>query len=103
MLSRPCYAHYRGVRPLRRRFAKRAVESKDAARFQQAVVDAELSFPAAVKSFESTLGIEISEAKTPRLYREPVRTTVFNLRRRSNASGFFHGPVTNDRYARFRG
>lgn len=49
-------------------FAKRAVESKDAARYQQAFVDSELLFPAAVKSFEPTLGIEISETKTPRLY-----------------------------------
>jgi len=50
--------------------AKHAVESetKDAARFQQAYVDSILVFPDAVKSFESTLGIEISETKTPRLY-----------------------------------
>ncbi len=49
-------------------YAKKAVESKDTARFNQAVTDAELYFPAAVKSFEPTLGIEISEAKTPKLY-----------------------------------
>jgi acid phosphatase (class A) len=49
-------------------YAKKAVESNDAARKAQAVIDANLSFPAAVKSFESTVGIEISEAKTPKLY-----------------------------------
>lgn len=49
-------------------YAKKAVESKDYGRFMQAANDANLSFPAAVKSFESTLGIEISEAKTPKLY-----------------------------------
>lgn len=49
-------------------FAKKAVESKDTARFTLAISDANLNFPAAVKSFESTLGIEISEAKTPKLY-----------------------------------
>lgn len=43
--------------------AKKAVESKDTIRFIQAANDANLSFPAAVKSFES-LGIEISEANT---------------------------------------
>ncbi|WKL47320.1 hypothetical protein Q1W71_20450 [Flavobacterium pectinovorum] len=42
--------------------AKKAVESKDTIWFMQAANDANLSFPAAVKSFES-LGIEISEAK----------------------------------------
>lgn len=49
-------------------YAKKAVESNDTARFHQAFIDAELYFPGAVKSFESTLGIEISEAKTPSLY-----------------------------------
>jgi len=49
-------------------YAKKAVESKDSFRFLLAVSDANLSFPAAVKSFESTLGIEISEAKTPKFY-----------------------------------
>ena len=49
-------------------YAKKAVESKDTARFVQATTDAELYFPAAVKSFESTVGIEISETKTPKLY-----------------------------------
>ena len=49
-------------------YAKKAVESKDTARFALATSDAELNFPAAVKSFESTLGIEISETKTPKLY-----------------------------------
>ena len=48
--------------------AKKAVESKDTIRFIQAANDANLSFPAAVKSFESTLGIKISEEKTPKLY-----------------------------------
>ena len=46
-------------------YAKKAVESKDTARFTLATNDAELNFPAAVKSFESTVGIEISETKTP--------------------------------------
>jgi acid phosphatase (class A) len=49
-------------------YAKKAAESKNMTRFLQATNDANLSFPAAVKSFESTLGIEISEAKTPKLY-----------------------------------
>lgn len=49
-------------------YAKKAIKSKDKIRFMQAAADADLSFPAAVKSFESTLGIEISEAKTPKLY-----------------------------------
>lgn len=48
--------------------AKKAIESKDTIRFIQAANDANLSFPAAAKSFESTLGIEISEVKTPKLY-----------------------------------
>jgi len=48
--------------------AKKAIESKDTIRFMQATNDANLSFPAAVKSFESTLGIEISEITTPKLY-----------------------------------
>ena len=49
-------------------YAKKAVESKDSARFTLATTDAELHFPDAVKSFESTLGMEISETKTPKLY-----------------------------------
>jgi len=49
-------------------YAKKAIKSKDKMRFMQAAADANLSFPAAVKSFESTLGIEISEVKTPKLY-----------------------------------
>lgn len=53
---------------LDQQYAKKAVESKDNARFTQAKSDADLSFPAAVKSFEATLGIEISEIKTPKLY-----------------------------------
>src|SRR5688572_32338670 len=47
-------------------YAKKAVESKDTARFHQAFIDAELYFPGAVKSFESTVGIKISEQNTPR-------------------------------------
>ena len=49
-------------------YAKKAVESKDTARFHQAFMDAELYFPGAVKSFESTVGIKISEQNTPKLY-----------------------------------
>jgi acid phosphatase (class A) len=49
-------------------YAKTAVESKDSARFVLATSDAELNFPAAVKSFETTVSIEISETKTPKLY-----------------------------------
>jgi acid phosphatase (class A) len=49
-------------------YAKKAVGSKDTARFAQAFVDAQLYFPGAVKSFEPVLGMEISEVKTPRLY-----------------------------------
>jgi acid phosphatase (class A) len=50
------------------KYAKRATESIKSIRFIQAASDANLAFPAAVKSFEATLGIEISEAKTPKLY-----------------------------------
>ncbi|TPG39228.1 acid phosphatase [Flavobacterium pectinovorum] len=49
-------------------YAEKVIKSKDKIRFIQAATDADLSFPAAVKSFESTLGIEISETKTPKLY-----------------------------------
>jgi acid phosphatase (class A) len=49
-------------------YAKKAVESSDTVRFGLATSDAHLSFPAAVKSFESTVGIEINETKTPKLY-----------------------------------
>jgi acid phosphatase (class A) len=44
-------------------YAKKAVESKDSARFNLAVTDAELHFPAAVKSFESTLGMRSAKQK----------------------------------------
>src|SRR5688572_31591434 len=47
-------------------YAKKAVESKDTARFKLATADAYLYFPEAAKSFESTVGIEISETKTPK-------------------------------------
>lgn len=49
-------------------YARKAVESKDSARFILATSDAELYFPEAAKSFESTVGIQISEGKTPKLY-----------------------------------
>jgi acid phosphatase (class A) len=49
-------------------YAKKAAESKDGIRFMQATSDANLSFPSAAKSLESTLEIEISEVKTPKLY-----------------------------------
>lgn len=48
--------------------ARKALESKDEARFLQAAIDADLSFPFAVKSFESIIGMQISESKTPKLY-----------------------------------
>src|SRR5687767_7954021 len=48
-------------------YASKAVASRDTARQRVAVTDAELYFPAAAKSFESTLGIEISATKTPKL------------------------------------
>ncbi|MDA6071874.1 hypothetical protein NJT12_19805 [Flavobacterium sp. AC] len=48
--------------------ARRAVRSSDGIRFVQAANDANLSFPGAVRSFDATLGIEISEVKTPKLY-----------------------------------
>lgn len=48
--------------------AKIAIKSRDKTRFMQAAIDADLSFPGAVKSFESVLGIEISELKMPKLY-----------------------------------
>ncbi|WP_369014435.1 hypothetical protein [Flavobacterium anhuiense] len=37
--------------------ARKALESKDEARFLQAAIDADLSFPFAVKSFESIIGM----------------------------------------------
>lgn len=49
-------------------YANKAIGANDKIRFMQAAIDANLSFPAAVKSFESTLGVEISELKSPRLY-----------------------------------
>jgi acid phosphatase (class A) len=48
--------------------AKKAAESTDNLRLKQAITDANLTFPAAIKSFESVLNIEISEEKTPVLY-----------------------------------
>lgn len=48
--------------------AKNAVESTDKVRFILANADADLSFPAVVRSFENSLGIEISESKTPKIY-----------------------------------
>ncbi|KQB38252.1 acid phosphatase [Flavobacterium aquidurense] len=49
-------------------YANKAIDSNDKIRIMQAAIDANLSFPAAVRSFESTLGVEISEVKTPKLY-----------------------------------
>jgi acid phosphatase (class A) len=51
-------------------YATKAVASKDTdtARFSLAAHDAYLYFPEAALSFQSTVGVEISEAKTPRLY-----------------------------------
>ena len=49
-------------------YAKKAVDSTSAARFDQAKEDADLNFPGAVKSFESIVGFKISETKTPKLY-----------------------------------
>jgi len=48
--------------------AKKAAEFKDHHRFVKANSDADLAFPMAAKCFEETLGIEISEEKTPKLY-----------------------------------
>ncbi|WP_255463048.1 acid phosphatase [Flavobacterium sp. LPB0248] len=47
---------------------RKALEFKDNERFLQATRDADLSFPFAVKSFESIIGIGISESRTPKLY-----------------------------------
>lgn len=49
-------------------YAKKVSQSRDQIRFLQAVSDANLSFPHAVQSFQSTLGIEINEIHTPKLY-----------------------------------
>ncbi|MCC9018399.1 acid phosphatase [Flavobacterium lipolyticum] len=49
-------------------YARRVSKSKDQIRFLQAVSDANLSFPHAVRSFEATLGIDINEVLTPKLY-----------------------------------
>ncbi|WP_264532224.1 hypothetical protein [Flavobacterium sp. N502540] len=49
-------------------YARRVSESKDQVRFLQAVSDASLSFLHAVRSFETTLEIEINEAFTLKLY-----------------------------------
>ncbi|MDQ8013201.1 MAG: phosphatase PAP2 family protein [Flavobacterium nitrogenifigens] len=48
-------------------YARKAAENTDKIRFMQAAADADLSFPAAVKSFGSILNIEISGEKTPKL------------------------------------
>lgn len=49
-------------------YAKKAVESNKNNRFLKAATDADLSFPMAAKSFGATLGIEIDEHITPKLY-----------------------------------
>ena len=49
-------------------YAAKAVASRDTVRFKLATDDAYLYFPDAALSFQSTVGIEISESKTPRLY-----------------------------------
>jgi acid phosphatase (class A) len=49
--------------------AKKAMESRDINRRLQAINDANLTFPAAIKSFESVLSVEISQERTPILYR----------------------------------
>lgn len=55
-------------------YATKAVASNDTARFKQARNDAYLYFPDAALSFQSTVGIEISESKTPALYMLMRRT-----------------------------
>ncbi|MGC3947767.1 MAG: phosphatase PAP2 family protein [Chryseolinea sp.] len=51
-------------------YASKAVASRqtDTTRLRQATNDAYLYFPDAALSFQSTVGVEISEAKTPHLY-----------------------------------
>lgn len=49
-------------------YAKKMDDSKNHIRLRQAANDAILSFPDAIKSFELTLGIEISEKQTPNFY-----------------------------------
>jgi acid phosphatase (class A) len=55
-------------------YATKAVASNDTVRFKQAKSDAYLYFPEAALSFQSTVGIEISESKTPKLYMLMRRT-----------------------------
>lgn len=49
-------------------YTKKSTLSSDSIRYIQAIKDANLSFPAATKSFELALNIEISEEKMPKLY-----------------------------------
>lgn len=45
-----------------------ALQLHGSARWNQAVADSRLDFPAAIQAFDCTLGIDISPASTPRLY-----------------------------------
>lgn len=54
--------------------AQRSFALRDTPRWTQAIVDADLSFPNAAGIFSCALGINISEAETPRLYRLLRRT-----------------------------
>ncbi|MXO03777.1 phosphatase PAP2 family protein [Flavobacterium sp. HBTb2-11-1] len=68
LLLSPPPKHNSSLFELDLEYARKALESKDEERFLQAARDADLSFPFAVKSFESIIGLQISESKTPKLY-----------------------------------
>ena len=56
--------------------ARQAQAMQGGPRWRQAVQDAELKFPAAAEAFSCALGIEVSEAATPALYRMLGKTMV---------------------------
>ena len=53
---------------LDRETAEKARTMRNTPRWRQAVDDADLVFPKAIKSFSDTIGFQITEKKTPRLY-----------------------------------
>ena len=65
--------------------AKRSFALYDTPRWKQAITDADLTFPNAASAFSCALGITVSEADTPRLYRL-LRRTLTDLGRSTRAA-----------------
>ena len=65
--------------------ARRSFALRDTPRWTQAIADADLSFPNAAGTFSCALGINISEAETPRLY-GLLRRTLTDLGRASGTA-----------------